>query len=164
MSQDRREAAFSKIAIYGDCRAARRIIFGHQRCTFPSLSSRQDFAETQRHCNFPTLLDALWIMDPFDGEAAGCVLRSRLRWFHRPAVIMISAGCSACSSAPAQNVFGSFVPSWLSCAVAGLAAAVLCRFIFKFAGLGDQLLAAPLTYVGIAIAIALAAWLFWFGH
>lgn len=103
-------------------------------------------------------------MGLFDGEAAACISKSTPKWGHQSAVIMIPAGCSACSSAPAQNVFGSFVPSWLSCAVAGLAAAVLCRFIFKFAGLSDQLLAPPLTYVGIAIAVALAIWLFWFGH
>lgn len=82
----------------------------------------------------------------------------------RATAALIASGCSACSAAPAQNVFGSFVPSWLVCSIIGLCAAVLCRFIFKFAGLSDQLLFPPLTYVGIAIAVALAAWLFWFGH
>lgn len=61
-------------------------------------------------------------------------------------------------------MFGSFVPSWLSCAVTGLAAAALFGVVFRLAGLDDQLLAPPLTYVGIAIAVALAVWLFWFGH
>lgn len=89
---------------------------------------------------------------------------SPLKWIPRSTVLLIEAGCPACSAAPAQDIFGSFIPSWLVCAVAGLCAAVLCRFVFKLAGLGDQLLSPPLTYVGIAVAVALAVWLFWFGH
>lgn len=106
----------------------------------------------------------LSITGPPHGSAAGRALKLVAAWGRRSAVILVPAGGSACSQAPAQDVFGSFVPSWLSCAVAGLAAAVLCRFLLKFAGLSDQLFAPPLTYVGIAVAVALAAWLFWFGH
>ena len=104
------------------------------------------------------------ITGPPDGPASLRTWRLPAAWVPRPAVILVPAGCSACSQAPSQDVFGSFVPSWLICAVAGFAAAVLCRFILKFAGLSDQLLAPPLTYVGIAVAVALAIWLLWFGH
>ncbi len=38
------------------------------------------------------------------------------------------------------------------------------RFVFGFAGLSDQLLVPPLTYIGIAVAVTLTIWLFWFGH
>ena len=69
-----------------------------------------------------------------------------------------------CTAAPAQNVIGSFVPSWLLCAVVGVGAIVLFRIVFRLAGLGDQLLSPPLTYVGIGIAVALAVWLTWFGN
>ena len=106
--------------------------------------------------------------DPAASRIAPRALPTRGRisrsWACRSAAILIEAACSACSAAPAQNVLGSFVPSWMSCAVIGLAAAVLLRLVFRFAGLGDQLLVPPLTYVGIAIAVALAVWLFWFGH
>ena len=78
--------------------------------------------------------------------------------------LLSGASASACSAAPAQDVFGSFVPSWLTCAVVGVVVAVLSRFVFRFAGLNDQLLSAPLTYVGIGIVAALALWLLWFGH
>ncbi len=61
-------------------------------------------------------------------------------------------------------MLGSFVPSWLVSAIIGLCAAVLFRFIFKYAGISDQLLVPPLTYIGIAIAFTLLAWLLWFGH
>lgn len=86
------------------------------------------------------------------------------RRLHRCGATLIGAGCSACSAAPAQDVFGSFVPSWLLCALIGIAAAILCRLVLGFAGLSDHLLFPPLTYIGIAVAATLAAWLFWFGH
>lgn len=38
------------------------------------------------------------------------------RWAVRSAAILAQAVCVACSAAPAQDVFGSFVPSWLLCA------------------------------------------------
>ena len=72
--------------------------------------------------------------------------------------------CSACSAAPAQNVLGSFVPSWLICALGGVGAIILFRMLFKLVGIHDQLLSAPLTYVGIGIVAALLIWLLWFGH
>ncbi len=87
--------------------------------------------------------------------------RGRLRG---PGAVLIAAGCSACSAAPAQDVFGSFVPSWLLCALAGIAAAIACRLVLGFAGLSDHLLLPPLTYVGIAVAVTLAVWLLRFGH
>ena len=87
-----------------------------------------------------------------------------VRRLHRSGAILIGAGCSACSAAPAQDVFGSFVPSWLLCALIGIAAAIVCRFVFGYAGLSDHLLLPPLTYIGIAVAATLAAWLVWFGH
>ena len=91
--------------------------------------------------------------------------RSRGRkQLHRSGAVLIGTGCSACSMAPAQDVFGSFVPSWLLCALVGIAAAILCRFVFGFAGLGDHLLLPPLTYIGIVVAVTLAVWLLWFGH
>ena len=86
------------------------------------------------------------------------------RWLRRSGVILIGAGCAACSAAPAQDVFGSFVPSWLLCALIGVAAAAVCRLLLGYAGLSDSLLLPPLTYTGIAVAVTLAVWLFWFGH
>lgn len=98
---------------------------------------------------------------------AGVKLRGRsqmCKYLHRSGGTLIGAGCSACSAAPAQDVFGSFVPSWLLCALVGIAAAILCRLILGFAGLSDHLLLPPLTYVGIVVAVTLAVWLLWFGH
>lgn len=86
------------------------------------------------------------------------------RWRPRFSGVLIGAGCSACSPAPAQDVFGSFVPSWLLCALIGIAGAIVCRLTFGVAGLSDHLLLPPLTYIGITVAITLAVWLLWFEH
>ena len=61
-------------------------------------------------------------------------------------------------------MFGSFVPSWMLCALVGVGAAILCRLVLGFAGLSDHLLVPPLTYIGIGVSFTLAVWLLWFGH
>ena len=61
-------------------------------------------------------------------------------------------------------MLGSFVPSWLASAIIGPCAAAPLRFTFKYAGISDQLLGPALTYIGIALAFTLLAWLLWFGH
>ena len=91
-------------------------------------------------------------------------LAASTSWLRRSGAVLVGAGCSACSVAPAQDVFGSFVPSWLLCALVGIAGSILCRLVLGFAGLSTHLLLPPLTYVGIALAITLAVWLLWFGH
>ncbi len=71
---------------------------------------------------------------------------------------------AACSSAPAQDVLGSFFPSWMVCALAGVAAAVTCRLLLVAAGVEPHVPAPPLTYIAVAAAAALLIWLLWFGH
>ena len=71
---------------------------------------------------------------------------------------------AACSGAPAQNVLGSFFPSWMACALLGIAAAVLCRLLLVAAGVEPYVPAPPLTFIAFAAASALLAWLLWFGH
>lgn len=69
-----------------------------------------------------------------------------------------------CSASPAQNLFGSFFPAWMLCAVAGIAGAVVVHQVLAAVGVNKYLVAPPLTYLCIAIAGTLFVWLFWFGH
>ena len=69
-----------------------------------------------------------------------------------------------CSTAPAQNLFGSFIPAWLICVGLGLLAAVCARQLLLLAGLDGNIVAPPLTYLGVAVAATLLIWLIWFGH
>jgi hypothetical protein len=83
---------------------------------------------------------------------------------------MIAAGQGAvmflagCSTSPAQNMFGSFFPAWMLCAAAGVVVAIVLRQFFGALGLNRYLIAPPLTYLCIALAGTLLAWLLWFGH
>jgi YtcA family len=71
---------------------------------------------------------------------------------------------AGCSQAPSQNVLGSFFPAWLLCTALGLAAAVACRVILGAVRLDKQLLAPPLGYLAVAVAVTLFTWLYRFGQ
>ncbi len=42
-----------------------------------------------------------------------------------------------CDGAPSRNILGSYFPSWMVCALAGIALALIARAIFKASGLLD---------------------------
>ena len=71
---------------------------------------------------------------------------------------------SGCSHAPTLNLFGSYFPAWMLCAVAGILAAVVIRQILALIGIHEFVPAPLLTYTGFAVSGALLLWLFWFGH
>ena len=71
---------------------------------------------------------------------------------------------SGCSHAPTVNLFGSYFPAWMLCAVAGILAAVIIRQILSLAGIHEYVLAPLLTYTGFAVSAALLLWLLWFGR
>ena len=84
--------------------------------------------------------------------------RSRLA----PYAAALPALCSAgCSSAPSQNILGSYFPSWMLCALAGIGATIVVRQVLVAAGL-DRTLPAPLVvYLALAVAFGFASWLIW---
>jgi hypothetical protein len=70
-------------------------------------------------------------------------------------------GLVGCSSAPSQNILGSYFPSWMICALAGLGATVVVRQFLVATGL-DKTLPAPLVvYLALTVAFAFATWLVW---
>lgn len=72
-------------------------------------------------------------------------------------------GCSA-SGAPTIVLFGAYFPSWLACALAGIAGAVAVRLIFIPLGLDDALPVRLPVYAAIAICIGLLVSSFSFGR
>jgi hypothetical protein len=78
--------------------------------------------------------------------------------------VMAAFLVSGCSHAPSMNLFGSFFPAWMLCAVVGIAAALIIRQILAVAGINEYVLAPLLTYCGLALSAALLVWLFWFGQ
>jgi hypothetical protein len=71
---------------------------------------------------------------------------------------------ASCTASPAQDMFGSFFPAWMLCAAAGIVITVILRQLLGAVGVGQHLIAPPLTYLCIAISGTLLVWLLWFGH
>jgi hypothetical protein len=78
--------------------------------------------------------------------------------------VAIAMALSGCSRAPTMDLFGSYFPAWMLCAVLGVAAAVAIRQILVVAGVSDYVVAPLLTYAALALSATLLAWLLWFGH
>lgn len=78
------------------------------------------------------------------------------------ACVLFLAGClSGCNAAPTQSILGSFFPSWMICALAGIAGAVAVRLVLSAAGIERAVPAPRLVHLAMAIAIAFAVWLLW---
>jgi hypothetical protein len=75
----------------------------------------------------------------------------------------VPIGLAGCSNAPAQNILGSFFPSWMLCVLAGIAAAVLVRQVFAVVGIDKALPAPLLVYLALTVFFAFAVWLAWLG-
>jgi hypothetical protein len=68
--------------------------------------------------------------------------------------------CS-CDGSPSRNILGSYFPSWMVCALAGIAAAVIARSILKATGLLAEVPAPLAVMLAIACAVTFGVWLIW---
>jgi len=82
----------------------------------------------------------------------------------RRAPLALSLFLSGCSHAPAQNVVGSFFPSWLLCAALGATFAAAVRAVLGLLSAENIIVAPVITYLCIGLAATLAIWLIWFSH
>ena len=78
--------------------------------------------------------------------------------------VAIALPVAACNYAPTMDLFGSYFPAWMLCAVLGIVASVIIRQILAVTGINDYVVAPLLTYAGLAVSATLLAWLLWFGH
>jgi hypothetical protein len=81
----------------------------------------------------------------------------------RPHPAWLATLLAGCSAAPSQDILGSFFPAWMLCAGLGVVAALVARRLLGAVGLAGDLVAAPLVYGAIAVAVTLLIWLLWFG-
>jgi hypothetical protein len=78
-------------------------------------------------------------------------------------------GCAAlvlgllpgCDGAPSRNILGSYFPSWMVCALAGIALALAARAILKASGLLEEIPVPFVVMLAIACASTFAIWLIW---
>ena len=75
------------------------------------------------------------------------------------ACMLITVG--GCNGAPSRNILGSYFPSWMVCALMGIALALVARAIFKASGLLEELPVPFVVLVAIACAGTFAMWLIW---
>jgi YtcA family len=68
---------------------------------------------------------------------------------------------SGCSGSPSRNILGSYFPSWMVCAIFGLAAALVARVALKASGLLSELPAQLVVLLSIGCALTFALWLLW---
>jgi len=70
---------------------------------------------------------------------------------------------AGCAGAPAQNILGSFFPSWMICVLGGIVAAIVVRAGLATAGIDKTLPAPLLVYLAFTIFFSFATWLAWLG-
>jgi hypothetical protein len=68
---------------------------------------------------------------------------------------------AGCDGAPSRNILGSYFPSWMVCALLGLALALAARAIFKASGILEELPAPLVVLLAIGCAGTFAMWLIW---
>jgi hypothetical protein len=65
---------------------------------------------------------------------------------------------------PSLNIFGTFFPSWMLCALIGIVAATVAHKLFAVLGISADLSPAPLLYLSLAGIVTFALWLVFYGH
>jgi YtcA family len=68
---------------------------------------------------------------------------------------------AGCEGAPSRNILGSYFPSWMVCALFGIAMAGIARAIFKSTGLLKELPAPFVVLLAIGCVATFALWLVW---
>jgi YtcA-like protein len=65
---------------------------------------------------------------------------------------------------PSLNIFGTFFPSWMLCALLGLVAAFVAYGVLSRTRLGGEIKPALLAYPSIALSVTFILWLTLYGQ
>jgi hypothetical protein len=75
--------------------------------------------------------------------------------------ICLSLQVAGCEGAPSRNILGSYFPSWMVCALVGIALALVARAVLKLTGLLEELPAPLVVLLAFGCAVNFAMWLIW---
>ena len=75
--------------------------------------------------------------------------------------LLVMCTMYGCSGSPSRNILGSYFPSWMVCALVGLAVALIARVALKTTGLLAELPAPLVALLSIGCATTFALWLLW---
>ena len=98
-----------------------------------------------------------------DNPGASFGVRTLLSKSSRALPLAACMSLAGCAGSPDLNVFGSFFPSWMVCALAGLVFAAVMHRVLSAVGIDKALPAPLLVYLSLAVAFTFATWLIWLG-
>jgi YtcA family len=75
--------------------------------------------------------------------------------------ICLSGLLAGCDGAPSRSILGSYFPSWMVCALVGIALALVARAMLKATGLLQELPAPLAVLMAFGCAVNFAVWLIW---
>jgi hypothetical protein len=93
-------------------------------------------------------------------HAAGDRMTGALRHGRWP-LVMAFVSLGGCNGAPSRNILGSYFPSWMVCALVGIAAAGAARAILKAAGILQELPVPFVVLLAIGCSATFGLWLIW---
>jgi FtsH-binding integral membrane protein len=92
------------------------------------------------------------------------ISKSRRRFLQGGLVALMSVtALAACSASPSRNILGSYFPTWMICALLGLAGVVVLRAVLGKTGIDAGLPIPVVVYLCTWVSITLAIWLLWLG-
>lgn len=74
-----------------------------------------------------------------------------------------SFALAACSASPSRNILGSYFPTWMVCALIGIAFVAVVRGVLVKTGVDASLPVPVIVYLCMWTAATLAVWLVWLG-
>jgi len=80
----------------------------------------------------------------------------------RVRIIAASVPLFGCERVPSVDVLGAYFPSWMLCALVGVALALVVRWVLASAGLEPWIGPRGLVYPALALALTLATWVLLF--
>ena len=94
-------------------------------------------------------------------SALGRSSSSGRTWAARGLLLAVFVSLGACNGAPSRNILGSYFPSWMVCALVGIAVAGITRAVFKTAGILQELPLPFLVLLAVGCAATFTLWLIW---
>jgi hypothetical protein len=84
----------------------------------------------------------------------------RTRQPRLPAGALIVA-LTGCDGSPSRNILGSYFPSWMVCALAGIVLALVARAVLEATGILEELPAPLAVLMAFGCAVTFGLWLLW---
>ena len=78
---------------------------------------------------------------------------------HQATVIAMCAALEGCQRVPSIDVLGAVFPSWMLCAIVGIALTLIVRRVLIAAGADGALGPRGVVYPALALALGLGTWL-----